>query len=487
MTIETTEAQVQYVANGASTSYAFDYGFIAPADLKVTLQDPVTGTIVTKAINTDYTVAAAGVDLDGNPDYSQGGAVLPLVAASFTNTHILTILRDPEQTQSVDTLQNDNLPVEDYIERPLDKLTMIAQALSKRLRRAMRLDDGDTGSDTDMLVPPLPLRINRIAAWDGLGKLYGLAGYLPTTSAVSAFIETLLTAADAAAARLTLGAVSQAEVDASIAASGSTAALAPMQCRLNWVSTSSLRLDRFGGNKVTTLDGSSVATLRTLPATGPTLAPTALSDLTLYYVYLYWDGADLQLEASATAPAFDATTGLPVKNGDPTRVLVGAAFPNSSQWQETDTVKSVASYWNRRRRTMRGVLLTDAAITATSATELSSDFRVKMIQWADSLVTAFASGRNWNDTSGAAQKTLIAAGPEGGAYASQFGVSTGTGATATVALANVPVAATARVESATTRILRLQLMGIVSSGTGTWDGHATDVDKQNVLFADFEG
>lgn len=477
MSLTSEIARNQIAMTGAGT-YVITFSFAQNADVKASVQY-ADGSIVGIALTTDYTLTGAG-----NPS---GGTITVLSSVDDINGNTLVIYRDPPKTQTVEMVQNDPLPVDDYIERPVDKLTAIAQRLFDITKRSFRLQDGDASLDDDGLVPNRVERANKIPAWDAAGKLYALAGYLPSSLTVSSFVETLLAITTAPLFRDAIDAVSEADVNALIAASGTLSGLLPMQCRLNYVNTTTARLDRFNGNKIVTLDGSSVATLRTLPSPGPTLAPGAMIDLTLYYVYAYWNGAAVALESSTTAPVTDATTGLPVKNADASRVLVGAVFLIGGNFIEIDSTKSVSSFWNRRRRTLKAVLTVDGVLSATSATEISTEFRSRCVQWADSLVSAWSTGRFWNDTGGAANKTLIAAGPEGGAYTNQVGVSTGTPANNDIALANVPVAASAQVESTTTRLLRLQLMGFVSSGTGTWDGHATDVDKQNVLFSVFEG
>lgn len=66
--------------------------------------------------------------------------------------------------------------------------------------------------------------------------------------------------------------------------------------------------------------------LATVPSGGVTLAPTGLTASTLYYIYAYMNGGTLMLEASTTARATDATTGIEIKNGDNTRLFVGMEY-----------------------------------------------------------------------------------------------------------------------------------------------------------------
>lgn len=67
-----------------------------------------------------------------------------------------------------------------------------------------------------------------------------------------------------------------------------------------------------------------------IPAAGVSLDAAGLTPSTLYYIYAYMDGANLALEASKTARATDAQTGLEIKAGDRSRLFVGIEWAASA-------------------------------------------------------------------------------------------------------------------------------------------------------------
>lgn len=124
-------------------------------------------------------------------------------------------------------------------------------------------------------------------------------------------------------------------------------------------------------------------TVRTIPAAGVTLAPTSLTPDTLYYIYAFWNGAALALEASATTHATH-TDGVEIKNGDASRTLVGMARTiTGPAWVDTDEQRLVLSYYNRG--TIRGRSTFSANRSTASATfvELNTEIRVEFLTWGD--------------------------------------------------------------------------------------------------------
>lgn len=163
MTISSTTNRVSYTGNGATVDFSFPYYFLANADLVVIKRTIADGTETLQTLTTDYTVAGAGV--------SAGGTVTMVSAPS--SAYQIVIYRDPAITQSVDLVENDPLPVEDAVEKPLDKLTMICQRLADRVSRAFRLSDGDTSGASTTLPTP---EASKVIGWDAAGtalKNYG--------------------------------------------------------------------------------------------------------------------------------------------------------------------------------------------------------------------------------------------------------------------------------------------------------------------------
>lgn len=187
------------------------------------------------------------------------------------------------------------------------------------------------------------------------------------------------TSADAAAASETAAAASATAADASAdAAAASLASATFAQCRLDYVGTTSIQLSRHNG-QLLTIDG----TARTIPASGPTLAPTSLTPDTTYYIYAYWTGSAIALEASATAPTAH-TNGQQIKTGDSTRSLVGMANPvTGPNWADSASARRVLSYYNRRNRGVLSAFTTDRTTTSTTDVEVNSENRVVFLSWGE--------------------------------------------------------------------------------------------------------
>jgi hypothetical protein len=150
------------------------------------------------------------------------------------------------------------------------------------------------------------------------------------------------------------------------------------QCRLNWVSASMIRLDRFDG-MLLTINGIA----RAIAAPGPTLAPTGLTPDTVYYVYAAWSGSAVTIEASTTAPA-TGTNGQQIKTGDATRTLVGMVSPiTGPAWADSASARRVLSYHNRRERNVLSGFTTNRTTTSTSNVEINTENRATFLSWGD--------------------------------------------------------------------------------------------------------
>lgn len=148
------------------------------------------------------------------------------------------------------------------------------------------------------------------------------------------------------------------------------------QCRLT-KSGANLLLSRFGGNKIV-INGE----LQAIPSAGVTLAPTALSVGTTYYIYAYMSGATMTLEASATGHSQDSSTGVEIKTGSATHTLVGMArIITGPAWVDTAAQRFVRSWYNDK-----GVQIKGANVTVTTASntflEVSASGRGEFLSWA---------------------------------------------------------------------------------------------------------
>jgi len=173
MTISTTGLRVSYSGNGVTTDFSFPYKFLADEDLIVTLID-ADGVETTQVLNTDYTVSGEG---------TASGTVAMVTPPTSTET--LLIVRELEITQEVDYITGGPFPAETH-EGALDRLTMIAQQLSRGVDLSLKISEADSEGVSTLLPPP---ESNNYIKWNATGT-----GFENTTGTVdfqgAAFIET---------------------------------------------------------------------------------------------------------------------------------------------------------------------------------------------------------------------------------------------------------------------------------------------------------
>jgi hypothetical protein len=130
-----------------------------------------------------------------------------------------------------------------------------------------------------------------------------------------------------------------------------------------------------------------------IPSACVALAATGTTATTLYYVYAWMNAGTMTLEASTTAHATDATTGVEIKSGDATRTLVGMARPIAGPaWVDSQTQRFVASWFNRQTKNINGPATAAASTASTTFIEVTSAARAEFLAWADAAVLVTASG-----------------------------------------------------------------------------------------------
>jgi hypothetical protein len=183
------------------------------------------------------------------------------------------------------------------------------------------------------------------------------------------------------------------------------------QCRLAFVSATSLKLSPMGGRNLV-IDG----LLQQVPAAGITISNASLAASTVYYVYARMNAGSMELELSTTGHS-TSTGGIETKTGDTSRTLVGMCRTNaSSQFVDDATNLCVLSFFNRRAKIGRAKFTANRTLAANIGvfTEVNTEIRVNFLTWADEpveqaicggwTVTGAATGYGYanidNDTSG---------------------------------------------------------------------------------------
>lgn len=166
------------------------------------------------------------------------------------------------------------------------------------------------------------------------------------------------------------------------------------ECRLA-LSGASLVLSPFGGNQLY-INGAN----RAIPSAGVPLAATGLSVGTTYYIYAYWTGSAIALEASTTGHSADSSTGVEIKTGDATRTLVGMARTvTGPAWKDDYDQRFVLSWYNRQAKVARKQLVANATINTAGPAEVSSNLRAEFLTWTDGVSAASMTGGAQMNTS----------------------------------------------------------------------------------------
>ena len=190
MPISTSTNKVKYDCDGSTTTFPFTFAISELGDIVVYLMDS-DGAVTTLTVDVDYTVSSS--------DYMAGGNVETTTAYASGNT--LIVFRSPSKVQSTDWVDGDALPAAS-IEDAVDKLTMQVQELYDIVGRCLRVPPSDDS------IPDLPSAANRASkyvACDSEGDPTLTSVIEEGEVSISAFAETLLDDANAAAARTTLG------------------------------------------------------------------------------------------------------------------------------------------------------------------------------------------------------------------------------------------------------------------------------------------
>ena len=203
MTISSdTDARTSVVGGAAAgQEVTFTFPIAVTSDLTVILRTTTTGAETSQTETTDYTVAIDGDD---------GGTVT--MVASVPATQFIHLIRNTPNTQGLDLERGSSFNAENA-EDAWDKLTKRVRELETEVNRCMRLPDTDDDS-VSMVLPNEIDRASLFASFTATGA--ATATSLADASAIStsAFGESLVDAANAAAANILLGATIGTDVQA---------------------------------------------------------------------------------------------------------------------------------------------------------------------------------------------------------------------------------------------------------------------------------
>jgi hypothetical protein len=170
--------------------------------------------------------------------------------------------------------------------------------------------------------------------------------------------------------------------------------------KFSWVSTTQCALKPANGNLLQ-INGA----LYPIPAGGVTITNAGLAASTLYYAYAFINNTGaMALEFSTTGHSTAATgsnVGIEVKNGDPTRSLVGMVVTDpGTLFQDTSRNRQVRSWFNDRGTIAFGNDGTNISTGSTVFVELDAAARCTAAVWAGEVFHAEVRGTGTNNTGG---------------------------------------------------------------------------------------
>ncbi|MDE1170931.1 MAG: hypothetical protein PW734_06960 [Verrucomicrobium sp.] len=186
--------------------------------------------------------------------------------------------------------------------------------------------------------------------------------------------DSATSAAAAAVSEANAAASATAASGSATAAAASAASIANQQlhgqCRLDFVSSTQVKLSPFNGNRII-IDN----VAQQIPATAPTLSNSGIGNLTARYVYVGMVSGVMTLSSSTTGYATDPRNGVLVLSGDATKTFVGMVGTDSSGlFQDSVTARLVKSFFNQKRMGLYAYFT--YSTSSTSWVELSSSSRV---------------------------------------------------------------------------------------------------------------
>ena len=216
MTISNTTARTSAVGtNTAGQEIPFTFPVNLSGDLLVMTRVTATGGEATLTEITDYTVSLVGG--------GESGGTVTLVDALATTSEC-HVIRDRSKTQTLDLKQGGAFNAEN-VEDAIDRVCTHTIDNDDAITRCLRAPSTDATS-IDMELPNSVDRASQYLAFDSDGEPTVVASVAPDTATITAFSETYLDDANAAAVQTTLGLLVGTDVQAYSALLAAIAALA---------------------------------------------------------------------------------------------------------------------------------------------------------------------------------------------------------------------------------------------------------------------
>lgn len=194
-TVNDNYVPVHFTGNGSTVDFAFSWSIIQTSDIIVIVRIVATGVEDILTETTDYSVSAV------NNDFSSGGTVTTV--ATYTSTSQISIYRSIPQTQNAALTETDSAVLRvSALEDAYDKLTLLVQELSEVNGRQITIPRTDT-SITVELASSID-RAGKVLGFDDDGNVTALTSIPEGSISVSAYMETVNAAADADAAKTLL-------------------------------------------------------------------------------------------------------------------------------------------------------------------------------------------------------------------------------------------------------------------------------------------
>ena len=171
--ISTQYSPEHYTGDGTTANLPFTWRILAKTDVIVLAKD-ADGVVTTLVLDTDFTIADADVNTD------DGGDVVLTTPATW-DTQDIFIIRNTARTQIVNIEEGAAFPAATIV-KEFDRLTMIAQELYYRERKALKFAAASTVVDVDVPDP----EDFKFLTWLSGALINSAAGFITASTAVTA-------------------------------------------------------------------------------------------------------------------------------------------------------------------------------------------------------------------------------------------------------------------------------------------------------------